>query len=84
MHDPPIIDNDHCPRVQLNPVLGVGALDRFLPFGSGIVPRFHIIRAPSFSEYAAILVVPFHLDKFAGDGVMLEHWLSEGAQEGSF
>lgn len=83
MHDPPIIDDDHCSRIQLYPVLCIGTLDRFLPFGCGIIPRFHIFRTPSLAEHAPILVVPFHLDEFAGDRVMLEYWLSEGAKQGA-
>lgn len=81
MHDPPIIDDHHRPRVQLYPILRVGALDRFFPLGSGIIPCFHVLRSPAFTEYAAVLVVPFHLNQFAGDGVMLEHWLSEGTEQ---
>lgn len=83
MHDPPIINHDHRPRPQLDPILGVGALDGFFPLGSGLVPCLDVFGAPTFAEDAAVLVVPSDLDQFARHGVMLEYRLGEWAKEGA-
>lgn len=77
MHDPPIIDHDHCARPQLDPILGIGALDGFLPFSRGIVPRLDVFGAPSAPEHAPVLVVPAYLDEFTRDGIMREDGLRE-------